>query len=84
MSQKRYACPCCNFLTLSEEPPGSFAICPVCYWEDDDAQFRDPTMAGGANRVSLDAAKKNFAAFGASSEPHRAAVRPPHADEISR
>ena len=26
----RYACPCCGYLTLPEEPPGTFDICPVC------------------------------------------------------
>lgn len=37
----RYACPCCDFLTLEEPPVGTFAICPVCWWEDDNIQFDD-------------------------------------------
>jgi hypothetical protein len=40
-------------LTLKEEPPGTFEICGVCGWEDDDAQFRDPDLRGGANEKSL-------------------------------
>lgn len=84
MSHDRFACPCCSFLTLSAPPPGTFELCPVCYWEDDDVQFRSPGMSGGANRESLDTAKKNFAAFGASAETDRAAVRAPNADEIPR
>ncbi len=47
-------------MTLTEEPPGTFEVCPVCGWEDDDAQARDPDFAGGANRVSLREARANF------------------------
>jgi rubredoxin len=38
----RYACSCCGYLTLDEQPPGTFDICPVCWWEDDPVQFDDP------------------------------------------
>ncbi len=27
----RFPCPCCGFLTLPEEPPGTYDICPVCF-----------------------------------------------------
>ena len=40
-------CPCCGYLVF-DEPPGSYAICPVCGWEDDFVQLQWPTM-GGAN-----------------------------------
>jgi hypothetical protein len=58
---------CCGFRTLFEKPPGTFAICPVCDWEDDDAQARDTTLSGGANRLSLDAARSTFLAAVAKS-----------------
>jgi len=45
-------CPCCGFLTLEYEY-GSYAICPVCDWEDDGVQLANPTSAGGANSCSL-------------------------------
>ncbi|MBP7290572.1 MAG: hypothetical protein KBB21_28355 [Nannocystaceae bacterium] len=64
-------------MTLDELPPGTFAVCPVCYWEDDDAQFRDPNLAGGANEVSLVRARMNFREFGASSAAHAGSVRQP-------
>lgn len=51
--RNRFACPCCSFLTLTELPPGTFEICPVCYWEDDNVQFADPEYVGGANRINL-------------------------------
>jgi len=76
-----FACPCCGFLTLSERPPGTFAVCPVCYWEDDDVQERDPTSRGGANKVSLNEARDNFAKMGAADPDHANLVRPPTADE---
>ncbi|RJQ76067.1 CPCC family cysteine-rich protein [Amycolatopsis panacis] len=47
-----YPCPCCGYL-VHGEPPGSYAICPVCDWEDDLVQLRWPTYAPGANRSSL-------------------------------
>ncbi len=68
MSSDRYPCLCCGFKTLSEAPPGTFAVCPVCFWEDDDVQARDPSFAGGANKISLDEARANFRSFGASSD----------------
>lgn len=49
-----------RLLTLEEEPPGTFDICRVCVWEDDNVQFRDPDYEGGANRVSLRQARENY------------------------
>jgi hypothetical protein len=53
----------------------------VCFWEDDDVQFRDPHYAGGANSVSLIEARANFVKFAASAEAHRGQVRAPSVDE---
>ena len=64
----KYTCACCGYITLTEKPPGTFEICEICYWEDDNVQFEDPDYEGGANRVSLRHAQKNFLAFGASEE----------------
>lgn len=36
---------------------GTFDICPVCGWEDDPAQSRDPTLTGGANEMNLNDAR---------------------------
>lgn len=52
MNQEEFPCPCCGFLTF-DEPPGSYAICGVCGWEDDHVQLRFPNMSGGANKESL-------------------------------
>lgn len=61
--------------------PGSYATCPVCYWEEDLVQFRWPTMAGGANRVSLVEAQYNFQSYGACDQRGRRFVRPAAPDE---
>ncbi len=74
-----WPCPCCGHKTLLED--GFFEICPVCFWEHDPVQYDDPTYAGGANTESLEEARRNFRAFGASSRELLAHVRPPTPDE---
>ena len=73
-----YQCPCCRYLTLPNQPPGTFDICAVCYWEDDNVQFDDIDYDGGANPVSLRQARQNFAQFGAFSKEFVDNVRPPN------
>lgn len=52
MTQERYPCPCCGFLVF-DEAPGSFALCPVCDWEDCAVQLGNPASGGGPNAESL-------------------------------
>ncbi|SCP95809.1 CPCC family cysteine-rich protein [Anaerobium acetethylicum] len=59
----KYKCPCCGNYTLAEEPPGTYEICMVCEWEDDRSQFLDPDYRGGANRLSLNEARRNYEKF---------------------
>jgi hypothetical protein len=77
----RYPCPCCGYLTLTSEPPGSYELCPVCWWEDDQVQFRDPGYRGGANEESLNEARENFRVLRASSPGAVKNVRPPLDEE---
>ena len=62
---KKYKCVCCGNYTINDKPPGTFEICPICFWEDDNVQFDDPDYAGGANNVSLNIAKENYRIIGA-------------------
>lgn len=78
----KYACPCCGFLTYPFPPNGSFDICPVCFWEDDNVQASDPNFYGGANKVSLNEAKRNFVIHGACEKRFQAQARPPMESEI--
>ena len=64
-SSANFTCPCCGYLTF-EEWPGSYDICHVCFWEDDPVQLLDPWCEGGANKVSLQEAQRNFAEQGVS------------------
>ncbi|MCV6637184.1 CPCC family cysteine-rich protein [Candidatus Albibeggiatoa sp. nov. NOAA] len=72
-----YPCPCCGYFTLSEKPSGTFEICPVCNWEDDNVQYDDPNYNGGANRISLNTARENFAKYGVIDREFISKVRPP-------
>lgn len=76
-----YSCPCCGYLTFDEEPCGTFEICPVCYWEDDNVQNHAPLYEGGANGISLNMAKQNFLKYGAIKEELVKEVRKPLSDE---
>ena len=80
--KERYKCPCCGYFTLVEQPLGTFKICPVCCWEDDDIQFNNPEYVGGANEVSLNQAKRNYRLFGAIAEGYLEFVRKPFDSEI--
>lgn len=44
-------CPVCGKHMFNER--GAYEICPVCGWEDDPVQRREPDMRGGANKMSL-------------------------------
>ena len=58
----KFICPCCGQKTMDEKPPGTYQICPVCGWEDDAVQFRDPDYRGGANMCSLNEARAKYRA----------------------
>ena len=80
--KKSYPCFCCGYLTLGSESSGSFDICPICLWEDDNVQARDPDFPSGANSMSLTQARANFARYGAKSPGHVGRARKPLPEEI--
>ncbi|WP_400247787.1 CPCC family cysteine-rich protein [Niallia sp. JL1B1071] len=66
MSESLHTCPCCGYKTLSER--NSWEIFRVCKWEDDELQFLEPDLGGGANEESLREAQKNFKEIGICSK----------------
>jgi hypothetical protein len=82
--RKHFPCPCCGRL-VHDGPPGSYLICPICFWEDDHVQLRWPHYRGGANRPSLVEAQQNYRTFGVSEERFAGKVRPPkEAEQLDR
>ncbi len=80
--RKRYACLCCGYLTLEEEPPGTYDICEVCGWEDDPVQAAHPDYEGGANRESLNQAREAFREFHRRFQSGMGRRRAPLPEEI--
>jgi hypothetical protein len=76
-----YPCPCCGYLVF-REPTGSYAICPICFWEDDASALRFADEGGGVNEVSLRQAQANYAAAGVSDNRLAAHVRAPQPGEV--
>ncbi len=67
-----YPCPCCGYLTLSEKPPGTYLICPICCWEDAMVEWEP-----GSNPISLRLAQRNFVEFGACEPEWLSYIRYP-------
>lgn len=76
-----FACPCCGFLTMPEQTPGSLETCHVCLWQDDLLGCRDPSTAVGPNAVSLHRARENFRDCGACEARFTDSVRAPLPEE---
>ncbi|PJZ57226.1 CPCC family cysteine-rich protein [Leptospira barantonii] len=77
MTDLFYPCPCCGYIVFSE-PPGSYEICPICFWEDDALQLEfATTLSGGANHLTLFQAQLNFLEFYASEKSLLIHVRKP-------
>lgn len=80
-NKMNYTCPCCGYKTLDEQPPGTYEICSICFWEDDNIQYEDPDYEGGANIPSLRTAQNNYRLFGACEERCMEFVRAPNAHD---
>src|SRR3954453_3538105 len=76
-----YSCPCCGYLVF-DEPPGSYEICPICFWDYDIVQLAFPDMTGGANKYSLIGGQQNYKRFAACEERVKGSVRSPNESEI--
>lgn len=77
MLTERARCMCCGFLTLGS--PDSFALCPVCWWQDDGQDDEDADVVRGSvnGSLSLSLARANYARCGAADDQFVAHVRRP-------
>jgi hypothetical protein len=66
---------------MFDEPPGSYEICKICFWEDDVVQLAFPDFAGGANKCSLIDGQITYAKIGACEQRVASHVRPACAEE---
>ncbi|KAF1061508.1 MAG: hypothetical protein GAK45_02202 [Pseudomonas citronellolis] len=76
-----YTCPCCGHFSFGD-PPGSYEICEICFWEDDHLQLCFPDAHGGANGVSLIEAQVNYVQWGACERRLSGKVRPVTVDDV--
>ncbi len=61
MPNSLLTCPSCGYRTIKDISYNSYQICPVCGWEDDAVQLGNPTLAFGANKISLYLSQCRFA-----------------------
>ena len=55
---EKIKCPVCGKYEFDEE--NDFDICEVCGWENDGLQMDNPDYKGGANKESLNEARKIY------------------------
>jgi hypothetical protein len=75
-----FPCLVCGGMVFNE-PTGSYAICPICGWEDDAVQARHPRMRGGANGGSIADYQNGRESWSFASFERDAGWRPLHTDE---
>ena len=61
---------------MSASPPGTYQICPICYWEDARSLYEL-----GTNEISLWEAQDNFGKFGVCQPKGADLVRKPNAND---
>lgn len=56
--RKPHKCPICGRCEFPYS--GSYDVCPVCGWEDDPVQEKEPDFPAGANEYSLNEYKAKY------------------------
>jgi hypothetical protein len=59
----KYKCPVCGNFTIEQK----FDICPICYWEYDPIDIKNPELISNSNKLSLYVARSNYCKYGISS-----------------
>jgi hypothetical protein len=81
MAPIRFRCPCCGYRTL--EAPGTLALCPVCWWEDDGQEDADASDVRNTvnGELSLNDARMHYSQCGAAHPRFLPYVRKPGVSE---
>ncbi len=90
MEPERHYCLCCGYKTIEgyktnfgyTKPPRTYAICPICFWQDDAVAYTHPDEVIGPNRVSLRQAQRNFIEFGATERRVLPYVHQPNTNDV--
>ncbi len=85
----RYPCRACGHRTIVAPPPGppgTWQVCPICFWEDTPEQEPEIELhwtghGDRSNSVSLRQAQRNITAFGAAEPSYAGSVRAPLPEE---
>ena len=60
MENEYKKCVCCGNLEVPKGEDRLYYICNNCGWENDEIQNDKPNYSGGANKMSLNEAKKAY------------------------
>ena len=58
VKKHKLLCPVCKKHYFKKA--NDYEICPICNWENDLVQRKDPDFKGGANKLSLNEAIKEY------------------------
>jgi len=59
----KYKCPVCGNAVIEHK----FDICPICFWEYDPLDIKNPELVSNVNKLSLYKARANYTKYGVSS-----------------
>lgn len=60
MNKGKINCVCCGSKEVPSGEEGLYYVCNKCGWENDPIQKDKPDYKGGANKMSLNEAKKAY------------------------
>jgi hypothetical protein len=75
-------CHCCNNYTVNSDDEVIVDLCPVCFWQYDAVAHDKPDTMKGANRITLNEARKNFRKYGVCKPEFKRMVREPLFKEL--